>query len=79
MKHPGKLMLVLALLSLPLQAADRAPVVRSNPQRAQLTAAQILQSGTLGKVLLGYYSTQQIQQGVYIGAEFCLACHPQYV
>jgi hypothetical protein len=77
MKHPGKLLLVLALLALPLQAADRMPVERSRSQTT-LTAEKILQSGTLGKVLLGYYSAAEIQQGVYIGAEFCLACHPQY-
>ncbi len=77
MKHPGKLLLVLALLALPLQAADRAPIVLSDSQHAPLTAARILQSGTLGKVLLSYYSAAEIQKGVYIGAEFCLACHRQ--
>jgi hypothetical protein len=32
----------------------------------------------LGKVLLSYYTPEEIQKGVYIGAEFCLACHPDY-
>lgn len=78
MKHPGRLVLVLALLSLPLAAANKVLPVPSHPQPEPVTAAQIIQSGSLGKVLLSYYSAAEIQKGVYIGAEYCLACHPSY-
>ena len=78
MKHPGRLLLVLALLSLPLGAANKVLPEPSHPQLQPVTAAQIIQSGSLGKVLLSYYSAAEIQKGVYIGAEYCLACHPSY-
>jgi Doubled CXXCH motif (Paired_CXXCH_1) len=78
MKHPGRLLLVLALLALPLRAANKVLPEPSHPQPVSVTAAKILQSGSLAKVLLTYYSAAEVQKGVYIGAEYCLACHTGY-
>jgi hypothetical protein len=78
MKHPARLMLVLALLSLPLRGEHKALPEPSHPQPVSVNAETILQSGSLGRVLLSYYSAAEIQKGVYIGAEYCLACHPSY-
>ncbi|HSB62624.1 MAG TPA: hypothetical protein VLJ18_00600, partial [Thermoanaerobaculia bacterium] len=78
MKHPARLLLALALLPLPLRSEHKALPEPSHPQPVSLSAAKILQSGSLGKVLLSYYSAAEIQKGVYIGAEYCLACHPSY-
>ena len=75
MKHPGRLPLVLTLLTLPLRAANQAPLEASHEQPVRVTATNILQTGSLNKVLLGYYSAAEIAQNVYVGSEFCLACH----
>ena len=70
-----RLMVAGALLALPLSAADRAPVKPAQAQPTAVTAAGIIQRGSLGKVLLSYYTAAEIDKGVYIGSNFCLACH----
>lgn len=77
MKSLARLSLAMALLALPLGAANPRPVV-PGPLPTPVSAERILQSGSLAKVLLGYYSAAEVQKGVYIGAEYCLACHPSY-
>ena len=75
MKPLARVSLAVALLALPLGAANQKPVVQSPTQPIQVSAAQVLQNGSLRKVLLGYYSAAAIDKGVYIGSNYCVACH----
>ena len=43
-----------------------------------MTAVRTIQDGTLARVLGSYYSAQDIQAGVYVGSEYCIACHQNY-
>ena len=75
MKPLATAALAVALLALPLGAANQKPVVQSPAQPNQLSVAQVLQAGSLRKVLLGYYSAAAVDKGVYIGSNYCVACH----
>ena len=65
--------LVLALLLACTTAVAQQAVVKNGP--TTVSARQVLATGALGKVLSGYYSAAEIQKGVYIGSNYCLACH----
>lgn len=71
---PAILAVVAFLLAWPA-AAQLAVAQASHDQAVQVTAAQVLRNGTLAKVLASYYPLEQVQKGVYIGQEYCLACH----
>ena len=75
MKRFGRLSLAVALLALPLGAANQKPVVQSPSRPIPVSATQILQTGSLRKVLLSYYTAAEIDKGVYIGSNYCVACH----
>ena len=75
MKLLGRLVLGVGLLALPLKAANRKPVAPGPSQQTPVSAAQILATGSVHKVLLSYYSAAEIDKGVYIGSNFCVACH----
>lgn len=74
MKPLARLSLAVALLALPLGAANPKAVVQG-PSTTPVSAERIIQTGGLHKVLLSYYSATEIDKGVYIGGNFCVACH----
>ncbi|MEO8055450.1 MAG: cytochrome c3 family protein [Acidobacteriota bacterium] len=70
MKLLRRLLILPALLALPLAAAEVKPVA-AHP----LTPAAAARPSSLAQVLASYYSAQELAQNVYLGSEFCLACH----
>ena len=61
MKPLARLSLAVALLALPLGAANQKPVV-PGLQATPVTAERIIQTGGLHKVLLSYYSAAEIDK-----------------
>ena len=74
MKPLGRIWLAATLLALPLGAASPGAVVMG-PQSTPFSAEKVIQTGGLHKALLSYYSAAEIDKGVYIGGNFCVACH----
>jgi hypothetical protein len=75
MKPLARLSLAATFLALPLGAANQKAVVSGPSQHTPVSAERIIQTGGLHKVLLSYYSAAEIDKGVYIGGNFCVACH----
>lgn len=68
--------LTMAVAALPL-AAD-PPVPAGSHAPAVATASLATRPGTLATVLSSYYTPAEMQAGVYVGAEYCIACHQSY-
>ncbi len=78
MKRLRNGLLALTLLPLPLLAINVAPLEPSHKEAPQATAARLIQSGTLARVLSSHYTEVELAKGVYLGANFCLACHKDH-
>ncbi len=70
----GTAALAFAVLALPA-TAQRVETEPAHEQPVAVTAARTIQNGTLAKVLDSYYTAAEVQAGVYVGSEYCIACH----
>ncbi|MCG3191292.1 MAG: hypothetical protein DIJKHBIC_00517 [Thermoanaerobaculia bacterium] len=77
MKHLRRFALAIVVpLAIPALAADKPLLEPSHGQPVELTAQRVLKNGTLAKTLSGYYTNAEMEAGVYVGSEYCIACHP---
>jgi hypothetical protein len=68
----------MAVLALPVAAAGTPKLVPSHVAQGA-APVQAGQRTSLGAVLSGYYTAQELAANVYLGSEFCLMCHKDYV
>ena len=74
MKPLATASLAVALLALPLGAANTKPVV-TGTQTVPVSAERIIETSSVRSALLSHYSAAEVEKGVYIGSAYCLACH----
>jgi hypothetical protein len=72
MKTITRLLLLSLIVLLVPAAVAQTPVTAPSHQ---ITPAAASRPASIANVLASYYTAQEITQGVYVGSEFCLACH----
>lgn len=66
-----------AAIALPA-AAQTVGTVAAHEEPTAVRAARVIYNGGLERTLASYYSPAEIQAGVYVGSEYCIACHKDY-
>ena len=76
MKRQGTVFAIAAAAALTLAgSAPAGETVAAHEEPTTVRAARMIQTGNLERVLEGYYTAAEIQKGVYVGSEYCIACH----
>jgi hypothetical protein len=75
MKRSLITIMTLALIGTALWAVSPAKSQRVHKSAGTAVMVPVVQEKNLNKILLQRYSRTELSTGVYVGSEFCLACH----